>query len=123
MDTFNYKDYNDCYFTVASYQADPNAIAFSIENSEDGPITTCTVFDREGCYTNGLATIKNYSENSGMTKFLKKLGVVTNIFFRKPCNSLVVDTLDTKNPQSIDTVLIDTDKLKKYSKEWYYDAQ
>ena len=123
MNTFSYTKYKHCYFTVASYQADSEAIAFSIENLEDGPIATCTIFDSEGCYTNGLATIKKYSENSGMTKFLKKLGVVSDIIFRKPCNSFVMDTLNTKNPQSIDTVLIDTDKLKKYSKEWYYDEQ
>lgn len=122
MDTFNYKKYKNCYFTVASYEANPNAIAFSIENQENGLIATCTIFIGHTTYMDSLATIKNYSENSGITKFLQKLGIVTNIFFREPCNCLTIGTLDTKNPQTIDTVLIDMDKLKQYSKEWYYDV-
>ena len=123
MKTFKYKNNKKCYFIVSSYQTNPNAIAFSIENLKQGLITTCTVYIANKSYTKGLATIKNYSENSGMTEFLKKLGIVTKVFIKKPCNDFVIGTFDPENAESIDTVLIDTDKLKEYSKEWYYDAQ
>lgn len=71
MKTFTYKDYENCYFRVGSYAADNKAMAISIENLEDGPIATCTVYDIYSAYSEHITTIKNYSENSHMTKFLK----------------------------------------------------
>ena len=108
MKTFTYKDYENCYFRVGSYAADNKAMAISIENLEDGPIATCTVYDIYSAYSEHITTIKNYSENSHMTKFLKKLKVVDEVLFSRPCNSFVADTLYTNNPQTIDTCLINT---------------
>ena len=122
MKTFTYKDYKNCYFRVGSYVADNKAMAISIENLEDGPIATCTVYDDYSAYSEHITTIKNYSENSHMTKFLKKLKVVEEILFSRPCNSFVADTLYTNNPQTIDTCLINTDILKEYSKVWKYNV-
>ena len=118
MKTFTYKDYENCYFRVGSYAADNKAMAISIENLEDGPIATCTVYDIYSAYSEHITTIKNYSENSHMTKFLKKIKVVDEVLFSRPCNSFVADTLYTNNPQTIDTCLINTDILKEYSKVW-----
>ena len=97
-------------------------MAISIENLEDGPIATCTVYDDYSAYSEHITTIKNYSENSHMTKFLKKLKVIEEILFSRPCNSFVTDTLYTNNPQTIDTCLINTDILKEYSKVWKYNV-
>ncbi len=122
MKTFTYKNYENCYFRVGSYAANNRAMAISIENLEDGPITTCTVYDIYGFYDEDITTIKNYSENSHMTKFLKKLKVVDEVLSTRPCNSFVTDTLHTNNPQTIDTCLINTDILKEYSKVWNYNV-
>ena len=122
MKTFTYKDYQNCYFRVGSYAADNAAMAISIENLEDGPIATCTVYDNYSAYSEDITTIKNYSENSYMTSFLKKLKVVEEVLFSMPCNSHVINTLNTNNPQTIDTCLINTDILKEYSKVWKYDV-
>ncbi len=122
MKTFTYKDYENCYFRVGSYAADNKAMAISIENLEDGPIATCTVYDIYSAYSEHITTIKNYSENSHMTKFLKKIKVVDEVLFSRPCNSFVADTLYTNNPQTIDTCLINTDILKEYSKVWKYNV-
>ena len=51
MKTFTYKDYENCYFRVGSYAADNKAMAISIENLEDGPIATCTVYDIYSAYS------------------------------------------------------------------------
>lgn len=121
MKTFTYKDYENCYFRVGSYVADNEAMAISIENLEDGPIATCTIYDDYSAYSEHITTIKNYSENSHMTNFLKKLNVISEVLYSKPCNSFVADTLHTNNPQTIDTCLINTDILKQYSKSWNYN--
>ena len=119
MKRFNYKQYKDCYFIVSTYAANKNALAISIENEKEGPITTCTVYLTDGLYTENTAIIKNYSENSGMTKFLQELGIVIEIFDRRPCNALVANTLNSSNPQTCDTCFIDKEKLKEYTKKWY----
>lgn len=123
MKKFTYKNYKNCYFYVGSYRADPTAMAISIENINEGPITTCTIFDDMSPYSEDIVTIKNYSENSHMTDFLKKLGIIIEILNRAPCNQFVYKTLQTKNPQSIDTCLIDKNILRQYCKEWRYDVQ
>lgn len=122
MKTFTYKNYKKCYFKVASYAADKKAMAILIENLKDGPIATCTVYDNYSAYSEHITTIKNYSENSHMTNFLKKLNVVEDVLYSNPCNAFVVDTLNTNNPQTIDTCLINTDVLKEYSKVWNYNV-
>ena len=57
-----------------------------------------------------------------MTDFLTKLKVIDSIIWREPCNSFVADTLNTSNPQTIDTCVINTEELKKYTKEWNYNV-
>ena len=122
MKTFTYKIYKDCFFRVGSYAADKKAMAISIENKTDGPISTCTVYDIYTCYSEHITAIKNYSENSHMTDFLTKLKVIDSIIWREPCNSFVADTLNTSNPQTIDTCVINTEELRKYTKEWTYNV-
>lgn len=121
MKKFTYKNYKNCYFIVGSYVADKRAMAISIQ-SDGEPITTCTVYDDFGMYNEHITTIKNYSENSHMTDFLKELGVVADIIDRYPCNRFVYDTLETDNPQTMDICIIDIDKLKEYCKEWHYNV-
>jgi len=121
MKTFTYKNYNNCYFVVSSYAINNEAMAISIE-SDGEPIATCTIYDDFGIYSDNITTIKNYSENSHITDFLKTLGVVTEIINRYPCNRFVYDTLEGNNPQTIDTCIINIDKLKKYCKEWHYNV-
>lgn len=122
MKKFKYKNYENCYFIVGSYLADKKAMAISIQNDDEGPISTCTIYDNFGIYSENITTIKNYSENSHMTKFLQKLGVVIDILDRRACNDFVKDTLQGKNPQTIDTCIIDYNKLKEYTKIWNYNV-
>ena len=61
------------------------------------------------------ATIKNYSENSGMTKFLQKLGVIEEVYSRRKSHPLALDS------ETIDFCQIDIEKLKEYSKEFNYE--
>lgn len=122
MKKFTYKNYINCYFNVGSYLADNKAMAISIESEKDGPIATCTVFNDIGFYSENIVTIKNYSENSYMTKFLEKLGIVISILNRVICNPAVYDTFFTENPQTIDTCFIDTGILRQYCKKWNYDV-
>jgi len=76
MKTFTYKKYKDCYFTVGKYLRGNNAMAISIENSTDGPITTCTV--------------------------MHELGIVVNVIYSSPCDSYVRNTSETIDICEID---------------------
>jgi len=118
---FRYKNFDNCYFIVSSYLAQKEAMAIQIEKDGE-PIATCTVFEFGLPYSEHVTVIKNYSENSHMTNFLKKLGIVKEILYRNPCNSFVTETLTGNNPQTFDTCLIDTDKLKEYCKIWNYNV-
>ena len=122
MKKFTYKNYRNCFFIVSSYAADEDAMAISIENNSEGPICTSTIYDRDGIYCSGITTIKNYSENSFMTKFLEELGIIESIIDRRPCNPHVYNTLNTEDPQTIDTCVINLEKLKEYTKEWNYNV-
>lgn len=121
METFKYKGNKDCYFEVNSYYANKKAMAIQIFRKGE-LLSTCTVYDELGMYSEGITTIKNYSENSNMTNFLKNLGVVEDILMRYPCNSYVGYTIDDKNPQTKDICLINMENLRKYSKEWNYNV-
>lgn len=121
MKTFTYKDYKNCYFIVGSYIRNNMAMEIRIENAE-GAIMDCTIYDDSFFYTPSIAAIKNYSENSHITEFLIKLGIVKEIINRIPCNFYVLDTLKTDNPQTIDFCFIDNDKLKEYCKSWNYNV-
>ena len=120
--SFDYKTYKNCYFIVSSYTCDPMAMAISIFNNSDGDITTVTVYMDGYVYAPGLTAIKNYSENTGITKFLQELGIIEEILDRRPPNQHVAHTLNTPNPETIDWCVINTDKLKEYTKEWYYNV-
>ena len=122
MKKFNYKNYKDCYFIVGSYRANKEAISISIQNDDIGAIAICTMYIKDCLYSADMVTIKNYSENSHMTEFLMKLGIVIKVMKQFPCNPFVEDTLQTNNPQSIDVCFIDKNKLKEYSKVWNYDV-
>ena len=121
MKTFNYKKYKNCYFNVYSYMADDNAMAIVMTNGNTLNMV-CTVYNKDSFYTDGVTSIKNHSKNSHLTDFLQKLGIVVEIINRVPCNNLVVGTLNSKNPQTIDDCLIDMDLLKQYCKEWDYNV-
>lgn len=125
MKTFNYKKYKKCYFIVGTYAVDEYAMYIGIENKSEGMITDCTVFDRYSTYEPGKVTIKNYSENSHLTDFLKKIKIIKKICKRIPCNNFpeTLASLRGGNPQTIDNCEIDMDLLKEYSKEWNYEYE
>ncbi len=113
--TFNYKNYGSCYFNVGNYLYNKQAMAISIVNSKGENIIIATVNMADYLYAPNTATIKNYSEGTGMTEFLKRLGIVEEIYSRKPCNSIAI-----KN-ETIDYCLINVDKLKDYSNHYEYE--
>lgn len=113
--TFKYKNYGDCYFTVSNYLHNKQSMAISIKNIEGEDITIATVNMRDYMYEPDTATIKNYSENSGITKFLKKLGVIEEIYSRAKCGPY------TTKDETIDYCLMNISKLKEYSKEFNYE--
>lgn len=116
MKTFKYKNYANCYFIVGTYLKNKSAMAITIGN-DDGPISTCTIYDDFVFYCEGITTIKNYGENSHMTNFLKKLGIVDEVLESYPCNYNFINPSETK-----DVCLINMDKLKQYCKKWDYNV-
>ena len=112
---FNYKNYKNCYFEVGTYLYNPFAMSIKIVNARGDDITMVTVNMKDYVYYPGSATIRNYSENSGMTEFLRKLGIIGEIYTRKRCNPQA-----SKN-ETIDFCEINVDKLKEYSKEFEYE--
>lgn len=115
--TFKYKNYEGCYFFVSTYLYNHQAMAISIitENNEDEIIVTVNMKDY--LYYPNVATIKNYSENSGMTTFLKELGIIKEIFASYKCNPYACEG------ETIDYCLIDMDKLKEYTKDFEYEYE
>lgn len=83
--TFNYKEYKNCYFEVGNYLYNSQSMFIQIKNEDEGDIATATVNMQDYFYTPNTATIKNYSENNGMTKFLQELGIIEEIYTRKEC--------------------------------------
>lgn len=83
--TFNYKEYKNCYFEVGNYLYNSQSMFIQIKNEEEGDIATATVNMKEYFYTPNTASIKNYSENSGMTKFLQELGIIDEVYSSKEC--------------------------------------
>lgn len=109
---FDYKNYKDCYFIVSNYRNGFQPIAITIENKKVGIITTATVNMPGYCYSYEDATIKNYSENAGMTKFLKRLGIIKEIYSRRKAHP------EASKSETIDFCEINIEKLKEYSKEF-----
>lgn len=113
--TFKYKNYENCYFNVGNYLYNKQSMAISIKSVGGEDITVVTVNMSDYMYEPDTATIKNYSENAGITKFLENLGVIENIYSRSKCNPYT-----TKN-ETIDYCLINISKLKEYTKEFNYE--
>lgn len=113
--TFKYKNYEDCFFNVGNYMNNKMSMAISIMNKEGENITVATVNMSGYLYYPDTATIKNYSENGGMTYFLKKLGIIEEVYSKVKCHSGAFET------ETIDYCLINIDKLKEYSNEFNYE--
>lgn len=112
---FNYKKYKDCYFEVGNYFYNSQSMFIQIKNKEYGELYTATVNMPDYLYMPDTATIKNYSENSGMTEFLQELGVIEEIYTRRKSHPRALDS------ETIDFCQIDIEKLKEYSKEFNYE--
>lgn len=112
---FNYKNYKDCYFEVGNYLNNSQSMFIQIKNKENGDLYTATVNMPDYMYLPDTATIKNYSENSGMTKFLQKLGIVEETYTRRKCHPLAAES------ETIDFCQINVEKLKEYSKKFKYE--
>lgn len=111
-------EYKNCSFIVSSYLSEPIAIIFAIKDNETSEIVAkCTIYDLSTNYKKGMATIKNYSENRGMTNILKELGIVTNIIESNKVNELAEDT------ETIDVCNIDLEKLREYASDWNYEER
>lgn len=113
---FKIWNYEDCSFTVSHYLADKKAIAIIIEDNITSEIVVkCTTYLENTKYEIGMATIKNYSENKGLTEILKGLGVVTEVFKSQKVNELAEDS------ETIDFCKINLKKLKEYAIVWHYE--
>lgn len=113
--TFKYKKYKNCYFEVGNYAYNRQSMYIQIKNDVEGDIATATVNMSNYMYYPETATIKNYGENTGMTKFLQKLGIIEEIYTRKKCNPFATES------ETIDYCEINIDKLKIYSKQFEYE--
>ena len=113
--TFNYKKYKGCSFEVGNYKYNPQSMSIIIVDSEGEERAIVTINMPDYFYSPNTATIKNYSENSGMTKFLNKLGVIETIYTKRRANLLAQPT------ETIDFCAINIDKLKKYSSKFNYE--
>lgn len=112
--TFKYKKYNDCWFEVGNYYYNPKAMFIQINNKDEGNITTATVNMPDYFYMPDTATIKNYSENSGMTNFLLELGIIEEVYSKRQSHPRAELT------ETIDFCAINIEKLKEYSKSFEY---
>ena len=112
---FKYKDYKNCTFYVGNYINNHKSMAIEIIGEDKELICCCTVNMAEYLYFNGTATIKNYSENAGMTKFLSELGIINTIYSKRQCNPYA------GKDETIDFCEINVSKLKEYSSEFNYE--
>lgn len=112
--TFKYKNYGDCYFNVTNYMNNKQSMAISIISKEGESIAVATVNMQDYFYSPNTATIKNYSENAGMTKFLENLGVIEEVYSEVQCNPNALKT------ETIDYCSINIDKLKEYTNKFNY---
>lgn len=113
--TFSYKTYKNCSFYVGNYPAYKQAMAIIMVDGNGEDIVTVTVNMTDYLYEPDTATIKNYSEGAGLTKFLQKLGIIEEIYTRKHCNPYA------PKDETIDYCLINIEKLKEYSNEFNYE--
>lgn len=114
---FNYKNYKNCTFEVGNYVYNKQVMSIQIVNEEFGDIATCTVNMPDYMYYPDTTTIKNYSENKGMTQFLIDLDIIDCVITKRKCN--VYATGD----ETIDFCEINVDELKKYSSKFEYEYE
>lgn len=112
---FNYKNNKNCSFYVGNYLNNAQCMAIQILDKNGEDIYTCTVNMPDYMYYPETTTIKNYSENSGMTKFLSKLGIIEEIYSQVPAHRYA------EKGETIDFCLINVEKLKEYSSEFNYE--
>lgn len=112
--TFKYKKYKDCWFEVANYPRNPQAMSIIINSERMVNPIVVTVNMTDYIYEENTATIKNYSENSGMTDFLINLDIIDYIYSKKQCN------IYATKKETIDYCEINIEELKKYSKKFDY---
>ena len=113
--TFNYKNNKNCSFEVSNYQYNPQSMAIIIVNSKGEEKAIVTVNMSEYFYLPDTATIKNYSNNSGMTKFLNKLGIIETIYTSRKAHPMATVG------ETIDFCEINVEKLKEYSSKFNYE--
>lgn len=90
------------------------SMAISIISKDGENIAVATVNRNDWLYEPNTATIKNYSENAGMTKFLEKLGVIEEVYSKVQSNPYAPKS------ETIDYCLIDINKLKEYTNKFDY---
>lgn len=112
--TFNYKNYRNCSFEVGNYMNNPQAMYILILNSKGEEIKRVTVNMTDYFYSENTASIKNYSENSGMTNFLLKLDIIEFIYTKRKAHPLANDR------ETIDFCEISIEEIKKYSSKFNY---
>lgn len=113
--TFKYKDYNNCYFIVNSYNSNKFAMAITIFSEKEEASIFATVYMKDYLYLPNTITIRNYSDTSGMTEFLEDLGIIEEIYSRRKCHPKATEN------ETIDYCCINVDKLKEYTKEFNYE--
>lgn len=113
--TFNYKKYKNCSFEVGNYINNSACMSIQILDNKKELKYTCTVNMPDYMYYPETATIKNYSNNTGMTKFLQKLGVIEEIYSSRKANPYA------EKSETIDYCLINVEVLKEYSSSFNYE--
>lgn len=113
--TFEYKGKRECSFKVGNYLYNPQCMSIMIVNDIDEGETVCTVNMKNYMYFPETTTIKNYSENSGMTDFLLKLGIIEQVYSKVPAHQ------NAQKGETIDFCQINVEKLKEYSQEFKYE--
>lgn len=112
---FEYKGIKHCSFVVGNYLHNKQAMAITILDAEGETVEVATVNMPDYLYSPDTATLRNYSYTSGITKFLKKLGIIEEIYSTRKCNQYAQDS------ETIDYCQINTKKLKEYSSKFDYE--
>ena len=113
--TFNYKNHKNCSFQVGNYLNNPDAMFIRMLDENENSICECTVNKSDYFYEENTATVRNYMETAGMTKFLLKLGIIEQLITKSTFNIFA----NSKN-ESIDYCNINIENLKKYSNSFNY---
>lgn len=111
--TFNYKNHNNCYFNVGSYNINKQAMLITIVNKDEKNIIVTVNMDNY-LYEPNIATIKNYDANKGMTEFLQQLGIIKDVLVKR----LIPPNYSTD--ETVDYCIIDMNKLKEYTNQFNY---